>query len=474
MILPTNGKVVVFDDKYNDVKNLLGALSKNAVPYFYFQDEGGEDLPENPISNIRLVFLDLELVTDGSANPQNIVSSIGGRLSRVLEENSNYVLVYWSTKQQLYGEIIDNAFENGLSNYKPILKISLNKAEALRNVNNTIDFIVREISANAAGFEVLKVFSFWENLVNDSAGNLVDGFTNFIQKDSNWDDTAKFILHKLAYAYGGKEVTILSEIDQVKNAYYTMNHTLIDSIENIVSFKIDSQKHHFEKVISQDFTGEDNFTSIINKKLLFSEKEFSANIPGCMFFIDENIDAEHKLIETDFEKIKTNDRIPEKNKKAVIEKAKKKSELLKREVIFRHSAFIKNYNIIFNALLKEEFREERENIFSETIKIELNISPICDYAQSKMPCCRMLPGVLIPSEYDTFLSKNNTFNYIADPKIRVGEIDYLLIFDFRFLHSLSETILKKKTSNFKLRQQLLADIQLKLGSHVNRAGVLYL
>ena len=141
MILPTNGKVAVFDDKYNDVKNLLGALSKNAVPYFYFQDEGGEDLPEKPISNIRLVFLDLELVTDGSANPQNIISSIGGRLSKVLEQNSNYVLVYWSTKQQLYGEIIDNAFENGLSNYKPILKISLNKVEALRDVNNTIESV---------------------------------------------------------------------------------------------------------------------------------------------------------------------------------------------------------------------------------------------------------------------------------------------------------------------------------------------
>jgi hypothetical protein len=474
MILPTNGKVAVFDDKYNDVKNLLGALSKNAVPYFYFQDEGGEDLPEKPISNIRLVFLDLELVTDGSANPQNIISSIGGRLSKVLEQNSNYVLVYWSTKQQLYGEIIDNAFENGLSNYKPILKISLNKVEALRDVNNTIEYIIKEITKKANDFQVLKVFSFWENLVNDSAGNLVNGFTNFISKDSQWDETAKYILHKLAYAYGGKEVTNLSEIEQIKNAYYTLNHTLIDSIESIVTFKIDSFPEHFKNVITQTYAGVDNFTSQINKKLLISEKKFSANIPGCIFFIEEMLGQESKEIQATFEKTKENQRIPADKKEGAIKKAEIIATKQIRDVTFRHSAFIKNYNIILNDLLKEDCREKRGEIYQEMIKIELNISPICDYAQSKMPCCRMLPGLLIPMQFESCINKNNGFNYMADPKISLNEIDYLLIFDFRFLHSLSESILKKKISNFKLRQQLLADIQLKLGSHVNRAGVLYL
>lgn len=474
MILPTNGKVAIFDDKYEQVKKLLGALSKHKVPYFYFQDEGGDDLPDEPISNIRLVFLDLELVTDGSANPQNIVSSIGGRLSRVLEENANYVLVYWSTTRDKYGQIIDDAFNNGLSNYKPILKISLNKAEALEDGNNTIDYIIKEIKANAADFEVLKVFSFWENLVNDSAGNLVDGFTNFISKDEQWDDTAKFILYKLAYAYGGKEIAALSEIEQVKNAYYTMNHTLIDAIENVISFKIDSQKNHFDKVISQTFKGQDNFTSIINKKLLVSEKTFSANIPGCIFFIDEISALEHKEIKNTIDKIKSNLNISEDKKEKILENAEVKADKKSRQIVFRDSAFIKNYNVILNDLLKEEFRESHAEIVGKSVKIELNISPICDYAQKKMPCCRMLPGLLIPLAYQDSINRNNAFSYIADPKINWQGEDYLLIFDFRFLHSISDTILRKKTSNFKLRQQLLADIQLKLGSHVNRAGVLYL
>ncbi len=474
MILPTNGKVAIFDDKYDQVKKLLGALSKNGVPYFYFQDEGGDDLPSEPISNIRLVFLDLELVTDGSANVQNIVSSIGGRLSKVLEEKANYVLVYWSTKREKYGQIIDDAFNNGLSNYKPILKISLNKAEALQDANNTINFIINEIKANAAGFEVLKVFSFWENLVNDSAGNLVDGFTDFISKDELWDDNAKYILYKLAYAYGGKEIASLSEIEQVKNAYYTMNHTLIDSIENVISFKIESQKEHFVKVISPSFEGADNFTTIINKKLLVSDKSFSAHIPGCIFFVEEAIDREKKEIIQSIEKIKSNDLIPESKKLAVLKKAEANGEFINREIAFKHKAFIKNYNSIFNDFLSEEGRSDRASILDECLKMELNISPMCDYAQGKMPCCRIVPGFFIPEKFENIIKKNNAFNYIADPKINIDEVNYILVLDFRYLYSISESILKNKKSSLKLRQLLLADIQLKLGSHINRAGVLYL
>jgi hypothetical protein len=129
---------------------------------------------------------------------------------------------------------------------------------------------------------------------------------------------------------------------------------------------------------------------------------------------------------------------------------------------------------MLNALLSEDNREKLKTIFSDAIKIELNISPICDYAQNKMPCCRLLPGFLITENNIEFLLKSNAFNYISDAKIDIKGEKYFFIFDFRLLHSSAESMTKKRISNFKLRQQLLADIQLKLGSHINRAGVLYL
>ena len=140
---------------------------------------------------------------------------------------------------------------------------------------------------------------------------------------------------------------------------------------------------------------------------------------------------------------------------------------------FRVKSQDKIYNNIINSLLEEANREGlRKEIINNCIKLELNISPICDYAQQKMPCCRILPGLFIEKKYP--IKKTNAFNYISDAEIRLDGIDYLLVFDFRYLYSVSNSVSKKRQSNFKLRQQLLADIQIKLGSHINRAGVLYL
>lgn len=471
MILPTNGKVAIFDDKYDDVKNLLGSLSKQKIPYFYFQDEGGEDLPETPINNIRLIFLDIELVTDNKSTDQTIISYIGGRLAKVLKPNSNYVLIYWSTKLEKYKDLINNAFDHILKDYKPILNISLNKIDALKSPD-PVGFIVQEIRSKAEDFKVLKVFSFWENLVNDSSGDLINGFTDFIEKDNSWDDTAKHILYKLAYAYAGKQITELNELDQLKNAYYTLNHTFIDSMENVISISLEDQKTEFSSVISS--SGVDTFTSIINKKLLVSEELFSGNIPGTIFFIDdERGDLESKL-DKELENKKLNSKIPENKKNEIIAKAEAKVNDRKKEIAFSHSLIEKNYKYMLNALLSEDNREKLKTIFSDSIKIELNISPICDYAQNKMPCCRLLPGFLITENNIEFLLKSNAFNYISDAKIDIKGVKYFFIFDFRLLHSSAESMTKKRISNFKLRQQLLADIQLKLGSHINRAGVLYL
>lgn len=471
MILPTNGKVAIFDDKYDDVKNLLGSLSKQKIPYFYFQDEGGEDLPETPINNIRLIFLDIELVTDNKSTEETIISYIGGRLARVLKPNSNYVLIYWSTKLEKYKEIIDNAFDQRLKDYKPILTISLNKIDALKS-QDPVKFIIQEIRDKAEDFKVLKVFSFWENLVNDSAGDLINSFTDFIEKDNTWDDTAKHILYKLAYAYAGKQIKDLDEVNQLKNAYYTLNHTFIDSIENVISSSLESQKTEFTSVISS--SGVDNFTSIINKKLLISEELLLGNVPGTIFFIDEERKKHEFKLDEELEKITSNPKIPENKRDEIIAKAEAKLKDRKKEIAFSHSLIEKNYKYMLNSLLSEDNRDKLNTIFSDSIIIELNISPICDYAQNKMPCCRLLPGFLIKDIYIDLLLKSNAFNYISDAKIDIKGDKYFFIFDFRLLHSTAESMTKKRISNFKLRQQLLADIQLKLGSHINRAGVLYL
>ncbi|UPT70328.1 MAG: hypothetical protein M0D53_14710 [Flavobacterium sp. JAD_PAG50586_2] len=442
MILPTNGKVVIFDDKYEDVKNLLKALSKQKIPYLYYQEEGGTDLPETPVDNIRLVFLDLELVVDSKATEQNIISAIYARLSRVIEPNSNYILVYWSTKQEKYGKAVGDAFNDGLKEYKPIISISLDKI-ATKNAVDPIEFIINNITENAEDFKVLKVFSFWENLVNDSSGNLINSFINFIDKDESWDDIAKYLLFKLAVAYGGKEIVSSTEFEQVKNSYYTLNHTLIDNLENSISKSLKGRQTEFVNIIST--TGDDAFTTLINKKLLIASDNFSGDIPGSILFIDEEMQIEKEFIQSELEKIKKNDKIPANKKEEAIANAVKKAYEKNEKLGLKSAALKINYNNIVNSLLRDETRGLHGEIVQNSIKIELNISPICDYAQQKMPCCRILPGVLIKKDYQ--IERGNAFNYISDCAISLNGTDYVLVFDFKYLYSIPSHIAKKEVLN---------------------------
>jgi hypothetical protein len=66
MNLPGNGSVVVIDDKHEEALPLLKVLSKNQVPVTYFMGGDPDELPVHPLTDIRLLFLDINLVATSS------------------------------------------------------------------------------------------------------------------------------------------------------------------------------------------------------------------------------------------------------------------------------------------------------------------------------------------------------------------------------------------------------------------------
>lgn len=477
MILPTNGKVVVLDDEYKEVAGLLKALSKKKIPYHYYQDETGEDLPESPIENVRLIFLDLELISGQKIPDHAIISTIGVRLERILEPKNNYILIYWSTKEKKYKKLIDDAFENGLKDYKPIITISLNKAKALKQGDIIVEYIIQEIESKSEGFSLFKVFSLWENLVNDSAGDLINDFIDFIGKDSDWDDNAKYVLYKLAQAYSGIQVNQKTELRQLEDALFTLNYTLLDSIENSILPNIERESSKLENVISSDKKSDISFSSLINERLFISKNHFSGNIPGCLFLPEKEFATLAATTEKQFvDFVKNNTLKAEVKEKILAHREKDRDEKIK-EIEFQRKAFAKNYNVIVNSILTlstddPERKPLMAKILDESIKIEINISPLCDYAQAKMHCCRLLPGILLPEKYSSSVTTKNAYNYVADSIFNFEGNNYYFVFDLRFLYSLPENRVKTRRAEYKVRHQLLADIQLRLGNHINRSGVL--
>jgi len=71
------------------------------------------------------------------------------------------------------------------------------------------------------------------------------------------------------------------------------------------------------------------------------------------------------------------------------------------------------------------------------------------------------------------IKKHALFLYVS-PAIHYKGKDYRMILDFRYFTSVKTDELKSTDVLFRIRKELLSDIQIKLSSHINRTGVLYL
>ena len=480
MILPSNGKIVIIDDVFDDVKPLMKALSQEGMPFLFYKDQGGDDLPINgPIENVRLVFLDLDLGLGGQNAKENI-RYVQERLYKIIKPNTPYVLVIWSTHEDKYKQTLLDEFDNEFSDYKPIAHCSLDKTAILKLDEPKIVNTIRDELGNALKeFEAFNVFLLWENTANISAGILINGFTEFIGKDGSWDENAKHVLFKLSQAYSGKTINNKGDEEKLQDSFSTLNQVLIDQIENDVPPIIQANKNIVNGNIAARLHNDNEYSSLINNRLLLSKITDNSIMPGCLFFIEEEQEEELQTkkdslkAKEDF--FKNNDKMPTEVKEKALKQLKKGIRNFEEYIIKVN----KDYNNIINGIItgaeSEEKDELRRNISAKSKKIELNVSPLCDYAQEKMPLVRLLPGLLIEAELKETddIKKQNFYNYFSDGKIRFEGKDYYFLFDFRYLYSKPQSIIKNRIARYKIRHQLIADIQLKLGSHINRSGVIY-
>jgi hypothetical protein len=417
MILPNNGKVIVFDDKIDDVKDLLSILSKEQIPYLYYHDEYAGDLPDKPVDNVRLVFLDLELVTN-SPNKKNLIGPIAQRLKRTLTPNNIYILIYWSTKEDRYREELEKEFENGLLAYKPLKMLSLNKAKA--KDEGTLEYVQKVLNEEIKQFSALNPFMLWESAVNNAAGTITNHVCSIFSKDEKWDINMHGMLYQLAKAQAGTDaIKGLDSYQLLELAVDVFNTNLIESVEK--NFQAVEKTIKLGE-IKQAGTGmsEEDKNKLNTKIHLMSANKFNHCYPGNLYIFKYN------------------------------DKAK---EIVQRNV-------------------KDEFAGKISE--SNANLICLDITPSCDYSQGKN-YSRMVYGILVKKDFLTRKQlKPGEFRYDSCPIMKFDEFSYIMI-DFRCIQSYSAIELKKDFSaepKFRLRNNLLLDIQAQLSNHINRPGII--
>lgn len=481
MIIPNNGKVVIFDDKIEQVAELMKALSSNNVPFSYFQDANGTDLPEvdNLIKNIRLVFMDIELETGVRHSAKSIISIPLSRLDRIIGENNGpYFLFIWSTKYEEYGELFISEVTTShvFENKRPLKIIKLNKQELS---SQGFMMIKKALSNEIESFDSLNAFFYWESIINDSAGEITNELISIIKKDEDWNQDTKNILYKLSSAYWGLSLKNLKEdegIHKIIGAYSTMNQVLSDKIDYNTNISYNVKLNNIIKAEGKENT--ELFAKINEKIHIDNKPQSNFAIPGSTIFcIDELIKEIEKVEMIHSQKI---ERITIQNSKkpfdieVPIQKARLQSVKDKESIIktIREKQSIFN-SIISDTLLDYSNSDLRDSIIKSSRYIEVNISPRCDFAQNKLKNLRLLPGVLVPEEHEIHFNKNADYNYFSDFKIHLEGTYYFFLFDYRFFYSIRNGSLKSYPK-FRIKENFLNELQVKLSGHISRLGVLYM
>ena len=83
-ILPAYGKVLIIDDKYEDVIPIQNILAENGVPYIFYDYTVFKDIEVKRVDAVRMVFLDIRL-EDGIQGPKNIATVLAAVIEKVIQ-----------------------------------------------------------------------------------------------------------------------------------------------------------------------------------------------------------------------------------------------------------------------------------------------------------------------------------------------------------------------------------------------------
>ncbi|MBF0274725.1 MAG: hypothetical protein HQK84_05790 [Nitrospinae bacterium] len=290
MKLSNAGRIVVIDDKYQDVKNLLKVLNKEFIPFIY--STGMEDtLPSKPPGGIRLVFLDLILKGGDGQSDKNKVSTLMGVLTKFIDsKNGPYVIVFWSKHKELIDSIIEKSKELDIA---PVMSLDMEKSECL-NSQNPLDFIASKLEECLKKLQGFQVLTEWENAVNEASKKYVNEFFEIVKGD-DWSDKLSKTFYSLYQGIVGQS-EINNEDDKFQLARQVFNNGFQDILENIskIELKKPEDFNLKEGIQEEEIAAKTNdFLSLVKEP---SEDEIR---PGYVL-LEENHNLNENLIKNVF------------------------------------------------------------------------------------------------------------------------------------------------------------------------------
>jgi len=455
MLLPINGRIAIIDDQIAHATPLIKVLSKNQLPHTYFSGEL-EFLPEKKDDNndIRVLFLDINLIDNSEHENKVLKSRLIPVLDRIISsKNYPYIIVYWSRHPHHKDLIEKDIFLNELKDKRPIGYLSANKSDFFdltggftEDFDEKIKTLFESINVLFDNFYSYKILLNWENTMHRSADRtLQEIFADFHYNDT-WNDNSNCILSKLGNAFLGNYYSSASPQEKINACMISFNSVFKDTLDSSMH---KSSPFTDELLFNQENISVSDIVFQINEKLNLTKDISDLHTPGNIIFYEEENPFKELLNKVlSLFKLKNN---------ILLEKPNIESAVLKKES-------------------SDEFKKIKIEIKKSWKKIGIIVTPICDYVQKNNHIYnRIVKGVLIEKKYGEYIDSNSEAIFIFPFSIKIEDKEYLIVLDFRFFSTVEiSSSISIDQIKYRIRQELLSEIQSRLSRHINRQGILFI
>jgi hypothetical protein len=516
-LIPENGSVVIIDDQPAEAMPIIKALSKKGISSTYYTGER-QELPLMPNQNVRLLFLDLQLMEN--SDPRTIATMIVNVLKRVIpDKNGPYLLVIWSKKSNIYGQTVvqeikkhkdiapacvlnfdkneciqsvdrlhvdsDRILEKigelleGVINDEDLQKVEvavttalleekIREFEAKENAVDTIEKFLRD-GLEAAG--CFHLFVIWENIVKRAAAEMVNDISSIAEMNDHWEINIKNVLKRMGIARVGRNQVGMPLL--IEESINTLNTSLLDTLEHkIKDVSMPDYINLHDPVVLVRETNNTIYKIIKDD----SDNQFIKN--NAILYKNEKYESLVKTVQKDTKMDKTDIQVGSEmfaEYKAIPFKLN-----TKLHIELNPSQELIPGNIYFNLETKKKsiylqtFLTKRTGVENDYFLIDLEVSPICDYAQDKWKRSRTLPGLLYPVNSEDKVRDAAGNLYTVEPTFIIRNKEYKMIFDFHLFNAFDKKYAGTRKVEYRLKRELLMDIIANLSSHVNRPGISFI
>lgn len=420
--------IVVIDDKQDEIQGILDQYREQGVGCKFFNADlyEGDTMPDNPYSDVNLIFLDLFF-----SETKFDAELCANWVQSLIPEKSFYILIIWSKDPAHADDVIK---ELSKVNRLPFTFIVKNKTDFPIDDDIKYDYskLFSEIDKEVENIPSLAEIGIWKKSIK-GASNIVIG--NLSKNSDPSLFNAK--LQKIIVGHGGTSLLENEDSEYKRRTLFdALDQVLISNTRN--SIPIENIDH-------------------LNKKQLYSLDSFNS--------------AETDKELNSWFHFKLQENIPE-------------NSILPGLICENnHSLFRNIYSITDDTKLAKRFEKQ----LSEGVNIKditLVLTRPCDIAQGKFgKNIKLISGVLIKNPFRISSGKkkgNIDFNGTLPDSTKFfdhlhfdnTDNDIALVFDFRYVFSVPEKIFVEKFNNIKIfNKELLSEMQVEYSSYSSRLGI---